>query len=215
MNNPNCRQRPAPVPTADAGSDDTFDFDLDLDFTVPAPPPNSATPALPGSPEKIAILAARARMGEELHHPDDAQLRVAGDRSDEPASLPLAHPVSGCENWFPAMVLLAKRIGEVRYIVPTIKGHRVFWRVRPWYFDSTLGRRRRISLGSFPSEAEAIAALMRWRSETGEGFTFGEGRQEAAVEEVADRDVEDGWATVQDHGDEAEARVEELELVSA
>jgi hypothetical protein len=34
-------------------------------------PAKRATPARPGSVEKIAVLAARADAGEELYHPDD------------------------------------------------------------------------------------------------------------------------------------------------
>jgi hypothetical protein len=37
--------------------------------TVPAP-----TTALPGSPEKIAVLEERARLGQQLWHPLDARL---------------------------------------------------------------------------------------------------------------------------------------------
>jgi hypothetical protein len=33
-----------------------------------------ATMALPGSPEKIAILAERARLKQSLFHPDDARI---------------------------------------------------------------------------------------------------------------------------------------------
>ncbi len=36
--------------------------------------PPFPTAALPGTPEKIAILAQRASLGQELWHPDDALL---------------------------------------------------------------------------------------------------------------------------------------------
>lgn len=35
-------------------------------------PPPFPTDALPGTPEKIAVLAERARLGQELWHPEDA-----------------------------------------------------------------------------------------------------------------------------------------------
>ncbi len=35
-------------------------------------PPAAPTDALPGTPEKIAVLHKRARLGMELWHPDDA-----------------------------------------------------------------------------------------------------------------------------------------------
>lgn len=37
-------------------------------------PPAAPTQALPGSPEKIAVLAERARLGHQLWHPKDATL---------------------------------------------------------------------------------------------------------------------------------------------
>ncbi len=36
--------------------------------------PPQPTPALPGTPEKIAVLAQRAALRQELWHPDDATL---------------------------------------------------------------------------------------------------------------------------------------------
>jgi hypothetical protein len=40
----------------------------------PAPRPlPEPTAALPGTPEKVEVLAARAEAGELLHHPDDAK----------------------------------------------------------------------------------------------------------------------------------------------
>ena len=43
---------------------------IGVNFHSPAParPPE----AVPGSPEKLAVLAERARNGEQLWHPDDA-----------------------------------------------------------------------------------------------------------------------------------------------
>jgi len=46
--------------------------------------PPTPTDARPGSPEKIAILAERARMKQSLWHPDDADYGV----TKRPASLP-------------------------------------------------------------------------------------------------------------------------------
>lgn len=43
-------------------------------FTGVAPLPAFPTAALPGTPEKIAVLAERARMKQNLWHPDDAQV---------------------------------------------------------------------------------------------------------------------------------------------
>lgn len=36
--------------------------------------PHAPTAALPGSPEKVAVLVERARMRQELWHPDDATI---------------------------------------------------------------------------------------------------------------------------------------------
>jgi hypothetical protein len=47
-------------------------------FNGPAPLPLEPTHALPGSPEKVAILEQRARMKQSLWHPADATL----DRGD-------------------------------------------------------------------------------------------------------------------------------------
>ena len=44
----------------------------DRGFT-PADPP-TPTEALPGTPEKIAVMKARLRAGQQLHHPLDRQL---------------------------------------------------------------------------------------------------------------------------------------------
>jgi hypothetical protein len=41
-------------------------------FAGPSPQPMKATRALPGSPEKVAVLEQRARLGQELWHPQDA-----------------------------------------------------------------------------------------------------------------------------------------------
>jgi hypothetical protein len=43
-------------------------------FTGPAPLPETPTEALPGSPEKLAILAERARRKQSLWHPADAPM---------------------------------------------------------------------------------------------------------------------------------------------
>lgn len=37
-------------------------------------PPAAPTPALPGSPEKVAILVQRAEMHQSLWHPQDAPM---------------------------------------------------------------------------------------------------------------------------------------------
>jgi len=50
------------------------------DFFGRITPPPFPTAALPGSPEKIAILSQRAGLGQELFHPDDATF----DRRLEP-----------------------------------------------------------------------------------------------------------------------------------
>jgi hypothetical protein len=39
--------------------------------------PLYATRALPGTPEKLAVLQERARLRQELFHPDDATLETA------------------------------------------------------------------------------------------------------------------------------------------
>lgn len=43
-------------------------------FCGKAAPAKEPTDALPGSPEKVAILEERARMRQELWHPNDATL---------------------------------------------------------------------------------------------------------------------------------------------
>lgn len=45
-----------------------------LDFNGKVKAPAKPTAALPGSAEKVAILAERARLGQSLWHPDDAPL---------------------------------------------------------------------------------------------------------------------------------------------
>ena len=42
------------------------------DYCGASKPASMPTRALPGMPEKIAVLAERARLGEELWHPQDA-----------------------------------------------------------------------------------------------------------------------------------------------
>ena len=37
-------------------------------------PPHAPTAALPGTPEKVAVLEERARMRQELWHPNDATI---------------------------------------------------------------------------------------------------------------------------------------------
>jgi hypothetical protein len=54
-------------------------------FCGNAPLPGFPTTALPGSPEKIAILAERAKRRQSLWHPDDAT----------PASAPPPIPKAG------------------------------------------------------------------------------------------------------------------------
>jgi hypothetical protein len=39
----------------------------------PAPLPSKATRHLPGTPGKVRVMAFRARRGEQLFHPEDAQ----------------------------------------------------------------------------------------------------------------------------------------------
>ncbi len=46
------------------------------DFHGQASPPPAPTGARPGSPEKVAVLEQRARLHQELWHPDDAPLDV-------------------------------------------------------------------------------------------------------------------------------------------
>lgn len=48
-----------------------------LDFHGRVRLPLYATRALPGTPEKIAVLAERARLRQELFHPHDAALETA------------------------------------------------------------------------------------------------------------------------------------------
>ena len=43
-------------------------------FNGPAPLPSFPTEALPGSPEKVAVLAERARNRQALWHPHDADV---------------------------------------------------------------------------------------------------------------------------------------------
>jgi hypothetical protein len=44
------------------------------DFNGRVAPPPEPTPALPGSAEKVRILALRARQRQSLWHPDDAPM---------------------------------------------------------------------------------------------------------------------------------------------
>ena len=44
------------------------------DFNGKAKLPCEPTTAQPGTPEKVAILMERARLGQSLWHPDDAKL---------------------------------------------------------------------------------------------------------------------------------------------
>jgi len=46
------------------------------DFTGRAPLPSAPTQALPGSPEKLAVLEQRARLRQGLWHPLDASLEL-------------------------------------------------------------------------------------------------------------------------------------------
>jgi hypothetical protein len=52
-----------------------------------APPPWAPTPALPGSPEKVAVLRERFRLGQPLWHPQDAvpyvETRAEIDESEQ------------------------------------------------------------------------------------------------------------------------------------
>ncbi len=50
------------------------------DYNGKSPLPPFATPALPGSPEKVAILEQRARMRLSLWHPSDAPMDVESRR---------------------------------------------------------------------------------------------------------------------------------------
>jgi hypothetical protein len=48
------------------------------------------TSALPGTPEKVAVLELRARLGQQLWHPLDARLTrspLAAERDEVPVSL--------------------------------------------------------------------------------------------------------------------------------
>ncbi len=55
------------------------------DFNGKAKLPPVPTRALPGSPEKVAILMERARLRQSLWHPDDASLDDAGRFENVPA----------------------------------------------------------------------------------------------------------------------------------
>lgn len=46
------------------------------DFNGKAKTPCEPTTALPGTPEKVAVLMERARLGQSLWHPDDARLET-------------------------------------------------------------------------------------------------------------------------------------------
>ena len=46
-------------------------------FNGRAEPPAEPTDALPGTPEKVAVLERRARLRQSLWHPDDAPNRPA------------------------------------------------------------------------------------------------------------------------------------------
>jgi hypothetical protein len=51
------------------------------------PLPDSPTGALPGSAEKVLVLAARARRGQTLWHPEDARLSLLGEEVAAPAAV--------------------------------------------------------------------------------------------------------------------------------
>jgi hypothetical protein len=48
-------------------------------FHGQAPLPPAPTRALPGTPEKVAVLRERARLGQSLWHPRDAALPMAAN----------------------------------------------------------------------------------------------------------------------------------------
>ncbi len=50
-----------------------------------APPPPVPTPALPGSPEKLAILEERVRLKQALWHPQDARKTQSDDGDEDEA----------------------------------------------------------------------------------------------------------------------------------
>ena len=74
----------------DADDDDDGDFADWLTEGKPAPLPAVPTAALPGTPEKIAVLMQRRRRREQLFHPDDAagkaRKRPGLAKGDRPAS---------------------------------------------------------------------------------------------------------------------------------
>ncbi len=59
------------------------------DFNGRAPLPPTPTSALPGTPEKVAVLMERARLKQALWHPLDARLEDAALPSED-VSLPAA-----------------------------------------------------------------------------------------------------------------------------
>lgn len=55
-------------------------------FHGTAPLPPCPTTALPGTPEKVAVLAERARLRQNLWHPDDATAEDPAADDDAPFS---------------------------------------------------------------------------------------------------------------------------------
>jgi hypothetical protein len=103
---------------------------------MPHPLPQRPTDARPGSEMKIRVLTARAERGELLFHPQDASC--------------LAHGPSPQQGGGPQ--------GRRRYRGVSRCRHR--WRARIW--DPVL--KRKISLGFFGTQHEALSAVQAARS---------------------------------------------------
>lgn len=67
----------SPLTSFDPDDDDDFDGKDTLSSLFEPPPPDEPTFLIPGSPEKIELLAARYAAGVQLWHDDDLS-HVAG-----------------------------------------------------------------------------------------------------------------------------------------
>lgn len=45
---------------------------------LPGSAPLSPTRHLPGTPQKVAVMTERAKLGQSLHHPRDSHINIAG-----------------------------------------------------------------------------------------------------------------------------------------
>lgn len=112
----------------------------------PSVVPVGPTQAAPGTPEKIAVMEARAQLGLDLFHPSDAR-GPALDADGNEAKVSTPAPQTGGRR---------ERTGVSR--------HKGKWRARGWDQE----RKRSVSLGLFETEEEAKRAVAEHRKRHGQ-----------------------------------------------